>query len=493
MKTYSGSEDRNSSLLGTSLQSEHSQKPGRSKDIFEAANRHPETGQPLQKKTGAAQKILESAAFKKIDEHVPSIRKVLRHINVTLPSAHERLEASPNDHTLSNKHPSSSQQNESQVKRIHLPRITPPSGPIPNSKVSPRPSTSSNRNRNRNLDLYFLTPLEREVHDILHRTGRVAIYKGLLCHPTTILLCHPSDVPSLQKIRSMTQRMESEDRHKLATTLETLIDQKQRYILNLLLWEREGLRITSSSIGTGIESPEYVKSSVRKNWRRPTSFEILGAGLTGVRESWIQKIKGEDDGEEGGRKGVEVKPFTIFEVKGHEGEEVPRLKGLRGGGDDGNERLKIPGSRSAKAYVRLALGSTSREEKLGDEERVPRIMWWLAGGRVSLKKKAPTAGELRRRRKAEVENRKEVGLLGTLLGVRERTGEAAAVEDSGDEAAEEIGQVEEVISKESKAKDGADESSSQAEGNTSEAPQAKSTEDTSGEEISKAAEPAVKT
>lgn len=72
-------------------------------------------------------------------------------------------------------------------------------------------------------------------------------------------------------------------------------------------------------------------------------------------------------------------------------------------------------------------------DPLADEERVPRALWWLSGGRVSLKKKAPTAGELRARRKAEVENRKKVGFLGTVLGIREHkktrpTSEAGEVE-----------------------------------------------------------------
>ncbi|KAF7196911.1 hypothetical protein HII31_01829 [Pseudocercospora fuligena] len=370
METSTWSDDLSKSSLRTSLQSEQSQRPGRSKDIYEASNRHPETGHPLQKKTGAVQKIFESAAFKKLDEHVPVIRKALRRVNVTLPSSDQQAEASFLDHTLFSEHPISS---GPQGKHINLPKFTPPSGPIPNSKLlSPRPSNFTTRTRP--IDLYFLTTLESEVHNILHRTGRVAIYKGLLTKPTTTtLLAHPTDIPPLQRIRSLTQKMEPEDRHKLATTLETLIDQKMRYVLNILLWE-DNLRVTDKSVGTGVESPEYVKSSVKKEWRRPTSFEMIRAGVTGVRESWIQNFKGKKQEAEDAQK----KPFTIFEERDEEVSEAPRLKGLRGGGAE--DDFQIPGSRSAKAYARLALGSTSGQEKLGDEERVPRIMWWLAGG-----------------------------------------------------------------------------------------------------------------
>ncbi|KXT15545.1 hypothetical protein AC579_6541 [Pseudocercospora musae] len=445
METSTKSKDPISPPLRTSLQSEHSQRPGRSKDIYEASNRHPETGHPLQKRTGAAQRILESAAFKKVDEHVPVIRKALRRVNVTCLSADQQPETTLSDHQPSDTH-------QPQRKRIHLPRITPPSGPIPNSKLlTPRPSTSITRN-DRNLDLYFLTPLEREIHDILHRMGRVAIYKGLARATPhspllTTLLAHPTDIPPLQRIHSLTQKMEPEDRHKLATTLETLIDRKMRYVLNILLWKEDALRITDKSVGTGVESPEYVKSSGK---RRPTSFEIIRAGVTGVRESWL---------------------------RGHD--EVgtqPRLRG--GGGDD----FKIPGSRSAKAYARLAFASKG-QEKLEDEERVPRVMWWLAGGRVSFKKRAPTAGELRRRRKVEVENRKEVGFLGTVFGVRERNGRGGVEDDGGG------GKVGEGIAEEGKAKDGAgDEAGGQAEEIGLGESQAKASESAPAEEVAEAVE-----
>lgn len=93
---------------------------------------------------------------------------------------------------------------------------------------------------------------------------------------------------------------------------------------------------------------------------------------------------------------------------------------LRGGGgddtstDDDNKEAKstpLPFVRSARAYL-------GRSSCLNDAERVPRTLFWLAGGRVSPRMKAPTAGELRRRRQVERVNRREVGFVGTLLGVR---------------------------------------------------------------------------
>lgn len=94
----------------------------------------------------------------------------------------------------------------------------------------------------------------------------------------------------------------------------------------------------------------------------------------------------------------------------------PHLRGGSGGGDAStNKEAKstpFPFVRSARAYLGRSDGC------LNDAERVPRTLFWLAGGRVSPRMKAPTAGELRRRRQVERVNRREVGFVGTLLGVR---------------------------------------------------------------------------
>lgn len=98
----------------------------------------------------------------------------------------------------------------------------------------------------------------------------------------------------------------------------------------------------------------------------------------------------------------------------------PHLRGGGGGGDDAstndnNKEAKptpFPFVRSARVYLGRSDGC------LNDAERVPRTLFWLAGGRVSPRMKVPTAGELRRRRQVERVNRREVGFVGTLFGVR---------------------------------------------------------------------------
>lgn len=96
----------------------------------------------------------------------------------------------------------------------------------------------------------------------------------------------------------------------------------------------------------------------------------------------------------------------------------PHLRGGGGGDDtstdDNNKEAKstpLPFVRSARAYL-------GRSSCLNDAERIPRTLFWLAGGRVSPRMKAPTAGEFRRRRQVERVNRREVGFVGTLFGVR---------------------------------------------------------------------------
>jgi type IV secretory pathway VirB10-like protein len=93
-----------------------------------------------------------------------------------------------------------------------------------------------------------------------------------------------------------------------------------------------------------------------------------------------------------------------FEVKSE------RISTLRGGGGDSDS------IRSSSTYLSALSGNSYG--RLDDDQRVPKLMWWLAGGRGSSKGKQPTAKEMRERRKAEVENRKQVGFLGTMLGVR---------------------------------------------------------------------------
>lgn len=268
----------------------------------------------------------------------------------------------------------------------------------------------------------------------------------------------------------------------MVKSLEGLLIPQLVAVLKILLRTRPEVRITSKSAeeeeegegggggGGGIRG--------KVGLRRPASWEIFAGG---VRDSWEQVSVGGGGlggavevergrmesttaaaaGDLGGEKGKEKKrrirdwwrrskdqppppqqPLSIFKSFSQK-EFMPELTldssasssssspsssssqnkknppfqpHLRGGGGDAstNKEAKstpLPFVRSARAYL-------GRSSCLNDAERVPRTLFWLAGGRVSPRMKAPTAGELRRRRQVERVNRREVGFVGTLLGVR---------------------------------------------------------------------------
>lgn len=95
---------------------------------------------------------------------------------------------------------------------------------------------------------------------------------------------------------------------------------------------------------------------------------------------------------------------------------------LRGGGGDDE--------RGARRRTTLPY-DTPLAPRPGSDRPSP-LLWWLAGGKVSRKGQVPTFGELGVRKEAERANRKKVGLLGTLLGIR-RVGGAGILEEGGGE------------------------------------------------------------
>lgn len=292
------------------------------------------------------------------------------------------------------------------------------------------------------------------------------------------MLVHPTDLPHLQHIQNLAREISPRDKSCVVKSLEGLLIPQLVAVLKILLLTRPEVRVTSRS-GEGEEGGGGGGGggggAGKVGLRRPASWEIFAGG---VRDSWEQVSVGGLGGVEqermesvaaagdlGSERGKEKKrrirdwwrsskdqpppppppqqqPLSIFKSFSQK-EFMPELTldssasssssssssssfqnkknppfqpHLRGGSGDAstNKEAKstpLPFVRSARAYL-------GRSSCLNDAERVPRTLFWLAGGRVSPRMKAPTAGEMRRRRQVERVNRREVGFVGTLLGVR---------------------------------------------------------------------------
>lgn len=294
-----------------------------------------------------------------------------------------------------------------------------------------------------------------------------------------IMLVHPTDLPHLQHIQNLAREISPRDKSCMVKSLEGLLIPQLVAVLRILLLVRPEVRVTSRS-GEEEEGEGGGGGTGKVGLRRPASWEIfaggvrdsweqvsvVGGGLGGVEKGRMEGVvAAAAAGDLGGEKGKEKKrrirdwwrsskdqpspsppqqqPLSIF--KSFSQKEFmpeltlessassssssssssqnktnppfqPHLRGGSGGGDASiNKEAKstpFPFVRSARAY----LGRSDR--CLNDAERIPRTLFWLAGGRVSPRMKAPTAGELRRRRQVERVNRREVGFVGTLFGVR---------------------------------------------------------------------------
>lgn len=297
-----------------------------------------------------------------------------------------------------------------------------------------------------------------------------------------IMLVHPTDLPPLQHIQNLAREISPRDKSCMVKTLEGLLIPQLVAVLKILLLTRPEVRITSKSgeeeegggAGkVGLRRPaswEIFAGGVRDSWEQVSVGGGLGGAVEverGMMESTTAAAAADLGGERGKEKKRRIRdwwrsskgqpppqqqPTSIF--KSFSQKEFmpeltldssasssssssfsssssslsssssqnkknppfqPHLRGGSGGGDAStNKEAKstpFPFVRSARAYL-------GRSSCLNDAERVPRTLFWLAGGRVSPRMKVPTAGELRRRRQVERVNRREVGFVGTLLGVR---------------------------------------------------------------------------
>lgn len=266
----------------------------------------------------------------------------------------------------------------------------------------------------------------------------------------------------------------------MVKALEGLLIPQLVAVLRILLLTRPEVRITSregegeggGAGKVGLRRPaswEIFAGGVRDSWEQ---VSVVGGGLGGVEQGRMESVVAAAAGDLGGERGKgqrkkekkrrirdwwrsskdqpppppsQQQPLSIFKSFSQK-EFMPELTldssasssssssssfqnkkktpfqpHLRGGGG-GDDTSTYDNHKEAKStplpFVRSARAYLGRSSCLNDAERVPRTLFWLAGGRVSPRMKAPTAGELRRRRQVERVNRREVGFVGTLFGVR---------------------------------------------------------------------------
>lgn len=443
--------------LGTHLRGPENCDTPRSRDIFNVARRL-EAGQPVitPPKPSLTQRFLRLVGLGTEKEepkpviHAMTIedfqgqrqaREYQRMLNT-----YQRL--LPEEHVAA--HKTAREEHKEAVKRKKLSNRK-FNGPVPRRPKLPETKQLSNK-----LDTAFLTPIQKKIYNIMHNAGRCATLTPFTSSQSEdrrqkIMLVHPTNVVALKQVQQMVLLLTPQDQTSLVCSLEGLLNPYLMPTLKILVFQPDVHVTSTSNSGKGY-SPE------RKALRKPASWELFSGK---INASWEQitpqpvvvetrqdkKDKKKRKNQKGGllydqtnEEGQEYKHkpsvFQSFEQKpfmpeltlGSDDEEDDMKKKrrrvhLRGGG--GEEGHPLPFERSVRAYL-------VRGDCLTDEERVPRTLFWLAGGRVSPRKKAPTAGEMRSRRKAEVKNRKKVGFVGTLFGVRRPTAAKREATDDGE-------------------------------------------------------------
>lgn len=363
------------------------------------------------------------------------------------------------------------------------PQVSPPK--LPHELRGPVPRRHNNRDPNHrqsstdklerfkaDMALTFLSELERKILHSMRRIRRSSFFRPLLDPTRPVLLVHPDDIAPLQVVRSSLQSLPSED-EKLAVprSLGPFLAAEQVYVLRLLLSHPE-LQLRSNTLGTGVESPELV--------RRPRSAEFFGCVMDLHYDKDPGEVRYENEGvgaEGRGRKreseGVSLSQVLnkrrTFEVRSEVLPEVvevgaraalpgdhfvdkgrgqdrgnefqgpygrdwppshPQPSGLRGGG--GGDDSQLPTRTTAGIFSAFFFNKPL--PRLSDSERVPRGLYWLAGGNIRKGTKQPTGKELRERKAAEQRNRETVGLWGTARGKRAKEAKSESGKSSkGDE------------------------------------------------------------
>ncbi|PIA99172.1 hypothetical protein CB0940_02758 [Cercospora beticola] len=402
----------------------------RSRDIFNASRRLEAGMAAMPKKPSLGQRILRSIGLSKEPEYAKPDTSTTACNGVQghyLTPASQLLH-NPVHRKLPEEHVTSWHKTEEARRGTPSTHSSISSQPQFKGPVPRRPQMSETERLSHTLDTAFLSPVEGEVYRIMRTIGRCATFTPFTSAQSEdrrqqIMLVHQSNVEPLRRIQSLADSLSDMEKHAMLHSLRDLLIPHLLNTLKVLLLTPD-VHITSSSHSGKGYSPE--STIRRRTLSRPKSWEFFSGRMNGSLEQLEQADTFFLYDQNSHQTPIhEPKPsiFKTFQqrefVPAGTADIVPEEKvTLRLRGGDSSSGRPLPFERSARAYIGHFV-KPGPPAPLADEERVPRALWWLSGGRVSLKKKVPTAGELRARRKAEVENRKEVGFLGTVLGIRE--------------------------------------------------------------------------
>lgn len=207
------------------------------------------------------------------------------------------------------------------------------------------------------LDRHFLSPVEQKILTQIKSVSSSSRFQK----PVIGEQLQPSGVP-INWLKQATNNLTADEKLKLYQSLDELLDEEQRTVLRRLKGSNEAV--------------PFIQADATVNSRR-LSRRLSTTSVEHQRPFFWPDTPSDEE---------------------RSNELPPKRLHLRGGGNDGPRIWDIFRAPSL----------------LPDDARIPTNVWYFAGGMG----RPPKAGDLRRRRAAEIENRRRVGFWGTVLGIR---------------------------------------------------------------------------
>jgi len=270
----------------------------------------------------------------------------------------------------------------------------------------------------------FLTPLEQILITRMSQVTSAGRHVRVLRKDIQVLIVPDQDsARALAAVRHLVRGLDVEEKEEICADVNGFLTKWQRRALKRVLFDRIEIRVegtespcrTPDSVCPGVallkptaERKVMFSKAPEARWRNGLLLGDSGAGSPLLE-------RGRPVGRSGGdASGIFVRR-TSERPSYHDG-AGPHLRG--GGTEEGEDNP----ADMKKTLTRSLLQSIRYPTRLGDDERPHPALWYLAGGRLRLRKEGlgvPTGQTLRERKVLERENREVVGFWGSLAGVRE--------------------------------------------------------------------------